>query len=229
MKICPVCNSSMDDSTLFCTACGSRLPDATPDIQPEVAPPVYVTPAPVDYAPTYTPAPVQEPVAPVQEPVTPVQEPVTPVQEPVTPVQEPVAPNYAVPGAVPPVVPGQQPFVTTIDPEDHTADFTPEDVSEHKIYALLVYIGGIIGIIPALLIGKDSPYLKFHIQQKMKLMVTSLLVTMVCSVTSFLIIPVFLAGIATIVVFVVNLICFFKTASGKSVEAPIVKDIKLFK
>lgn len=215
MKICPVCNSSMDDSTLFCTACGSRLPDATPDIQPEVAPPVYATPAPVDYAPTYTPAPVQEPVAPVQEPVT--------------PVQEPVAPNYAVPGAVPPVVPGQQPFVTTIDPDDHTADFTPEDVSEHKIYALLVYIGGIIGIIPALLIGKDSPYLKFHVQQKMKLMVTLLLVTMVCSVTSFLIIPAFLAGVAAIVVFVVNLICFFRTASGKSIEAPIVKDIKLFK
>lgn len=222
MKICPVCNSSMDDSTLFCTACGSRLPDATPDIQPEVAPPVYATPAPVDYAPTYTPAPVQEPVAPVQEPVA-------PVQEPVTPVQEPVAPNYAVPGAVPPVVPGQQPFVTTIDPDDHTADFTPEDVSEHKIYALLVYIGGIIGIIPALLIGKDSPYLKFHVQQKMKLMVTSLLVTMVCSVTSFLIIPALLAGVAAIVVFVVNLICFFRTASGKSIEAPIVKDIKLFK
>jgi uncharacterized membrane protein len=222
MKICPVCNSSMDDSTLFCTACGSRLPDATPDIQPEVAPPVYATPAPVDYAPTYTPAPVQEPVAPVQEPVA-------PVQEPVTTVQEPVAPNYAVPGAVPPVVPGQQPFVTTIDPDDHTADFTPEDVSEHKIYALLVYIGGIIGIIPALLIGKDSPYLKFHVQQKMKLMVTSLLVTMVCSVTSFLIIPALLAGVAAIVVFVVNLICFFRTASGKSIEAPIVKDIKLFK
>lgn len=215
MKICPVCNSSMDDSTLFCTACGSRLPDATPDIQPEVAPPVYATPAPVDYAPTYTPAPVQEPVAPVQEPVT--------------PVQEPVAPNYAVPGAVPPGVPGQQPFVTTIDPDDHTADFTPEDVSEHKIYALLVYIGGIIGIIPALLIGKDSPYLKFHVQQKMKLMVTLLLVTMVCSVTSFLIIPALLAGVAAIVVFVVNLICFFRTASGKSIEAPIVKDIKLFK
>ena len=215
MKICPVCNSSMDDSTLFCTACGSRLPDVTPDIQPEVAPPVYATPSPVDYAPTYTPAPVQEPVAPDQEPVT--------------PVQEPVAPNYAVPGAVPPVVPGQQPFVTTIDPEDHTADFTPEDVSEHKIYALLVYIGGIIGIIPALLIGKDSPYLKFHVQQKMKLMVTSLLVTMVCSVTSFLIIPALLAGVAAIVVFVVNLICFFRTASGKSIEAPIVKDIKLFK
>lgn len=215
MKICPVCNSSMDDSTLFCTACGSRLPDATPDIQPEVAPPVYATPAPVDYAPTYTPAPVQEPVAPVQEPVT--------------PVQEPVEPNYAVPGAVPPGVPGQQPFITTIDPDDHTADFTPEDVSEHKIYALLVYIGGIIGIIPALLIGKDSPYLKFHVQQKMKLMVTSLLVTMVCSVTSFLIIPALLAGVAAIVVFVVNLICFFRTASGKSIEAPIVKDIKLFK
>lgn len=201
MKICPVCNSSMDDSTLFCTACGSRLPDATPDIQPEVAPPVYATPAPVDYAPTYTPAPVQEPVEP----------------------------NYAVPGAVPPGVPGQQPFITTIDPDDHTADFTPEDVSEHKIYALLVYIGGIIGIIPALLIGKDSPYLKFHVQQKMKLMVTSLLVTMVCSVTSFLIIPALLAGVAAIVVFVVNLICFFRTASGKSIEAPIVKDIKLFK
>ncbi len=218
MKVCPVCNSSMDDSTLFCTACGSRLPDVAPAIQPEVAPPVYAIPTPA-------PAPVQEPVAPVQEPVAPVQQPAP--NYVASDMNQ--APNYAVPGAVPPGVPGQQPFVTTVDPADHTAEFTPEDVSAHKVYALLVYLGGIIGIIPALLIGKDSPYLKFHIQQKMKLMVTSLLVTLVGSVTSFLILPAIAAAVISVIIFVVNLICFFRTASGKSVEAPIVKDIKLFK
>lgn len=215
MKVCPVCSAVMDDDTLFCTSCGNRFTDTAPVNQPVNNPTdsVFATPTPVDYTPV---APVQEPVAPVQDAYIPPVAPVPPVN---------TAPmNYTQP-MTPPVAPVTAP----VDPADHTAEFTAEDVSAHKVYALLVYIAGIVGIIPALLIGKDSPYLKFHIQQKMKMMVSSLLVTMVASVTSILVLPVIAAAVVAVIIFVLNLICFFKTASGKSVEVPLIKDIKLFK
>lgn len=215
MKVCPVCSAVMDDDTLFCTSCGNRFTDAAPVNQPVNNPTdsVFATPTPVDYTPV---APVQEPVAPVQDAYIPPVAPVPPV-------------NTAPMSYTQPMTPPVAPVTAPVDPADHTAEFTAEDVSAHKVYALLVYIAGIVGIIPALLIGKDSPYLKFHIQQKMKMMVSSLLVTMVASVTSILVLPVIAAAVVAVVIFVLNLICFFKTASGKSVEVPLIKDIKLFK
>ncbi len=226
MKVCPVCSAVMDDDTLFCTSCGNRFSEAAPASQPvnnDATDSVFASPSPVSYTPV-APAPVQEPAAPIQEPVAPVQDAYIPPVAPVPPVN--TAPmNYTTMPMTPPAAPVMAP----VDPADHTAEFTAEDVSAHKVYALLVYIAGIIGIIPALLIGKDSPYLKFHVQQKMKMMVASTLVTLVGSVTSFLILPAIAVGIVAIIVFVLNLICFFKTASGKSVEVPLIKDIKLFK
>ncbi len=221
MKVCPVCSAVMDDDTLFCTSCGNRFGNTAPVSQPvnnAATDSVFATPTPVNYTPV-SPAPVQEPAAPVQEPVAPVQDAYIP----------PVAPVPPVNAYTQPMTPPTAPVMAPVDPADHTAEFTAEDVSEHKVYALLVYIAGIIGIIPALLIGKDSPYLKFHVQQKMKMMVASTLVTLVGSVTSFLILPALAVGIVAIIIFVLNLICFFKTASGKSVEVPLIKDIKLFK
>lgn len=218
MKVCPVCSAVMDDDTMFCTSCGNRFNEAAPVSQPvnnNATDPVFATPSPVNYTPA-APAPVQEPAIPAQDTYIPPVAPVPPVN---------TAPNY---NAMP-VTPSVAPVMAPVDPADHTADFSAEDVSEHKVYALLVYIAGIIGIIPALLIGKDSPYLKFHVQQKMKMMVASTLVTLVGSVTSFLVLPVIAAGVVAIIIFVLNLICFFKTASGKSVEVPLIKDIKLFK
>lgn len=203
MKVCPVCSAVMEDDSMFCTSCGNRFGEGAPVSQPAnngAANSPFAAPA-ANYAPA---APVQDAYIPPVAPVPPV--------------------NYAQPMAAP-----ATPVAAPVDPADHTAEFSAEDVSEHKVYALLVYIAGIIGIIPALLIGKDSPYLKFHIQQKMKMMVSSLLVTLIGSVTSFLILPALAVGIIALIIFVLNLICFFKTASGKSVEVPIIKDIKLFK
>lgn len=151
-----------------------------------------------------------------------------PAQETYVP---PVNPNPGAPSYtnVPPAQPQYQGYQPYVDPADHTAEFKPEDVSAHKVYALIVYIGGLAGIIPALLIGKDSPYLKFHVQQKMKLMVAQLLVMMIASITSILVLPLIAAGVIIFGLFVINLICFFKTAQGKSIEPAIIKDIKIFK
>ena len=52
-----------------------------------------------------------------------------------------------------------------VDPKDHTAEFTPQDISEHKVFAMLPYLLGTIGIIIALLAAKDSKYIMFHVRE----------------------------------------------------------------
>ena len=45
---------------------------------------------------------------------------------------------------------------------DHTAEFDPQDISDNKVYAMLCYLAGTLGIIIALLASHESPYLRFH-------------------------------------------------------------------
>lgn len=44
-----------------------------------------------------------------------------------------------------------------VDPADHTAEFTKEDISQNKIMAMAAYILGTVGIIIALLAAPQSP------------------------------------------------------------------------
>ena len=73
------------------------------------------------------------------------------------------------------LVAGTAPQTAQPDPYDHTAEFDPQDISENKVYCMLAYLMGVIGIIIALLAGKDSPYVKFHIRQAIKLSVADIL------------------------------------------------------
>ena len=71
------------------------------------------------------------------------------------------APNYYYPPA--------------FDPADHTAEFDPQDISDNKVVCMLVYLSSFVGIIIALLIGKDSPYVNFHLRQALKFLVCEIL------------------------------------------------------
>ena len=68
-----------------------------------------------------------------------------------------------------------------VAPSDHTAEFSPEDVHDHKLLALLIYCSSIIGIIIALVsqISGKSDYLKFHIKQGLKIMITEVIVSVI--------------------------------------------------
>lgn len=115
-------------------------------------------------------------------------------------------------------MPPQQP---AYDPKDHTAEFAAEEVAKNKFYASLAYLLGAIGVVIALLVGQkeNSEYLAFHAKQGAKLAAASTLCTLI---------PV-IGWLAALVLFFVSVVCFFKTNSGKSVEAPIVSSIELFK
>ena len=112
---------------------------------------------------------------------------------------------------------------------DHTAEFDAKDVSDNKPYAMLVYLMGIIGIFIALLAARDSKYLQFHIRQVIKFQVTQVLVGIVMAVLFFTIIIPIAGAIFLGVLFVIQIICFFRICSGKSVEPEIIRSFKFMK
>jgi uncharacterized membrane protein len=98
-----------------------------------------------------------------------------------------------------------------------------------KPFAMLVYIGSIVGLIVSILMKKDSRYLDFHIRQSVKIYIIELLCVLLCMFLSWLIIPMIIAIIAIIVLLVVRVICFVQVAKGQSKEPEIIKSIGFLK
>ena len=161
----------------------------------------------------------QQPQQPIgnQQPMGNPQQPMGNPQQPMGNPQQPNAnQNFA------------QPYQMPVSSDDHTAEFSPTDVSENKLFALAVYLLGAVGIIIALIsrVSKPSPYLNFHIKQGMKIFISEILVGLLTALLSWTCIMIPVGAIAVIVLAVVSIICFVNTCKGKSVEAPIVKSLK---
>ena len=119
--------------------------------------------------------------------------------------------------------------VAPVDPSDHTAEFSQSDVQANKPYALLLYISSVLGIFIALLGGKDSPYVQFHLRQNLKFLVTEILLGLCMSVLFFTILVPIVAGVALAVVEVIRIICFFQVCGNKSKEPAIIKNLGFLK
>ena len=183
MKVCPVCNSIVDDKAVFCTACGNKFEK---------------TAEPENYGNNFAN----------------------------TNNNDAYSSNDVSYGGAPYTNAGG---AFTADPTDHTAEFDAEDISSNKIFALLVYVGGIVGLLIAILMKKDSAYLDFHIRQSVKIYITELICIFVGSILSCLVIPMIAALIAVIVLFVIRIICFVQVAQGQSKEPYIVKGLNFLK
>lgn len=113
----------------------------------------------------------------------------------------------------------------TINVYDHTAEFNPKDIADNKIIAMTIYIFGLIGIVIAALITKDSPYVNFHIRQALKLTVVSALVGIITAVLCWTVIVPIVGGLAYLVIGVIRIICFVNVCTGKSEEPLIIRSI----
>ncbi len=154
MKLCPKCNTQLEDSAAFCPNCGTQfIPNAT---------------------------------------VT------------------------------------QQPYVP-VDSADHTAEFDSADIRENKLFAAICYVASFLGIIVALLAAKDSPFVKFHIRESLKIAITEIILILIAVVGMITIIVSIAAYICIIILAVVEVICFIRTLKGRAVEAPIVKGLNFLK
>ena len=154
MKLCPKCNTQLEDSAAFCPNCGTQfIPNAT---------------------------------------VT------------------------------------QQPYVP-VDSSDHTAEYDAADIQENKLFAAICYLFSYFGIIIALLAAKDSPFVRFHIRESLKLTICSTILSLLILVLFWTIIVPIVGGIAATVLLVVEIICFFRALKGRAVEAPIIKGLNFLK
>ena len=121
--------------------------------------------------------------------------------------------------------------VAVVNPYDHTAEFSAEDVAENKLYAMLIYLTSIIGIIIALLVqkNKDSAYLSFHIKQNLKIGIVQTLLSIATAILYWTCIAGVVGGVCLIITLVVQFICFFKTSANKSIEVPIIRSFGFLK
>jgi uncharacterized membrane protein len=135
------------------------------------------------------------------------------------------APNFGGPNAQAPY--GYAPVYQ--DPFDHTAEFDPKDISDNKVICMLIYLTGAIGIFIALLASNSSKYVAFHVRQALKFMVVNSLIAVVTALTFWTVLVPIAAGIFTIVLVVVQIICFFDICKGKAKEPYIIRDMKFMK
>ena len=163
--------------------------------------------------PAGQPVPAPQPV-PTPPPVAPITPP------PTAQFNNQAPPQYGSYGNVPPVQPAP-----VFDPFDHTAEFTAKDISEHKLLCMLLYLLGVFGIIIALLMAKDSPYVDFHIKQEIKIAIIDILITVALTALIWTIIVPLACVILLAILLVVKIICFAYVCGGKAIEAPIIRHI----
>ena len=129
----------------------------------------------------------------------------------------------------PQAAPVYAPAPVYVDPADHTGEFDQKDISDNKVFAMSVYILGVVGIIIALLASNNSKYVAFHLRQAMKFLIVEVL-TAICTVLLFwtIIVPI-AAGIFITILAVIEIICFFQVCKGQAKEPAIIKSLKFLK
>ena len=129
-----------------------------------------------------------------------------------TPPKSSVYQNYYQPTPVP-------------DPWDHTAEFDAADVSEHKLYAMLMYLTSIVGIIVALLAAKESAFVQFHLKQGLKFVIVELLLSLCAAALFFTILVPIAAGVCLTILEVIRIIAFFQVCGNKAKEPAIIRSL----
>ena len=133
--------------------------------------------------------------------------------------------------SAPPVQGYQNPqqMYAQYDPFDHTAEFDAKDISENKVFAMLVYLLGVVGVIIALLASSSSAYTKFHLRQALKFTVVEVLTGLVSLLLVWTVIVPIVGGIFIGILEIIKIICFFQVCSGKAKEPAIIKSFNFLK
>ena len=106
------------------------------------------------------------------------------------------------------------------DTPDSTSQYDPRDIADNKVMAILCYIG-ILWLIP-FLTTKESPFVKFHLNQGLTLLILALIVAAVSWI------PV-VGWLCSVVVFALAIIGIVNVANGKAQELPVIGKFTLLK
>ena len=142
-------------------------------------------------------------------------------------------------------------------PYDHTMEFSPEEISKGKAFAMVNYLLGIIGVFFCQMM-RGSEYVKFHVRENCKYIVLKVLCSLAFGILAALfyglaaatrtfvvydgyyrvrmgglaIVGNIFAGIGMVLVLaisVMQLISFFTVCSGRSVEGLVVRHFRFMK
>ncbi len=209
MKTCANCGTLVSDEAAFCDNCGSSLlnnDSAAGATQNGAAKAETPSPAPAP-APTPIPTPV-----PVPNMANPQQQ------------QAPFGQNQNQ-GQFQNQNPYQQQYMH-YDPSDHTSEFDPRDIADNKLFAVIPYfLGIIVGIIVGIYV-KESPYVKFHVKNAIRIQVAALLSLLLG------IIPIIgwvAAVIACLILSVIKIIAIVWAFQGKAKDLPVISSIGFLK
>ena len=106
----------------------------------------------------------------------------------------------------------------SFDPRDHTREFDPWDIDDNRLIAVLPYLFSVLGMIAAVLI-QDSPFVRFHLKNEIRLTVAALIACIVCLVPF---IGWLVGGVFLIILCVLKVIAIIQVLSGKAKEIPIL-------
>ncbi len=146
-------------------------------------------------------------------------EPIAPVQPEATFYQQNQGQAYQqqMPNGIP--VP---PVVTAVDSRDHTAEFDAKDISDNKVFAMIAYLMGIVGVAVALIASSESKYTRFHVTQSLKIIVCNTLLSIATALVAWTIVGAFAGGVCMIILFVLKIMCFVDVCNGKAKEPAII-------
>lgn len=115
------------------------------------------------------------------------------------------------------------------NPYNHTGEFEPKDISENKVYALLLYLLGVFGIIIGAVVAQRSPYVTFHLRQRSKILIVEILLGMIGVFFFWTIIVPILAVILYLILWVIQIICFVQICMNQATEPPIIRSLNFLK
>lgn len=112
------------------------------------------------------------------------------------------------------------------DPADHTAEFSPKDISDNKIMALCPYVFSTLGVIIALLAANKSDYAGFHVRQALKIQIVAVLglILLIIPIAGWL--AYLVLAIICLVATIIEIIQVFK---GEAKEPIVIKNFSFLK
>ncbi len=136
---------------------------------------------------------------------------------------------------VPPPVQAAPKVTPYVSPEpevnlyDHTDEFSGQDVADHKLLGMLVYLLDFVGVVIALLAAKESEYTAFHMKQSMKFTILEALLLIVTILLGWTVIVPVLTAICFAMLLILKLIAVYQVSAGKSIEPAIIRSMKFLK
>ena len=119
----------------------------------------------------------------------------------------------------------QPPMEPIINPYDHTEDYEETDIQANRLYAMLCYLLGPVGVIIALLAGSGSAYLKFQMRNALRFIVLEAVTLVLTLVLCWTFVVPILGGIGMALILVAKVIAFVEVCRSKVMDPWLIRSI----